>query len=47
MFFSIEFWANRSRGELTAVDDSEHIFAGKLKAILSGFGRISGLFALR
>ena len=38
---------NRTRGELTAVDDSEHVFARKLKAIRRRFGRISSLFALR
>ena len=38
---------NRTRGELTAVDDSEHVFGGKLKAIRRGFGTISSLLALR
>jgi hypothetical protein len=45
--FLHRIWGNRTRGELTAVDDSEHVFAGKLKAIRSGFGRISSLLALR
>ena len=40
-------WVNRTRGELTAVDDSEHVFAGKLKPIRRGFGRIASLYALR
>ena len=46
VFFQ-RIWGNRTRGELTAVDDSEHVFARKLKAIRSGFGRIFSWLALR
>ncbi len=45
--FLQRIWGNRTRGELTSVNDSKHLFAGKLKAIRSGFGRISSLLALR
>ena len=36
---------NRSRGPLTAVDHTEHGFAGKLKAIERGIARIPGVVA--
>jgi hypothetical protein len=45
--FLHRIWGNRTLGELTAVDDREHVFARKLKAIRSGFSRNSSLFALR
>ena len=40
-------WGNRSRGLLTAVDHTEHGFAGKLKAIGRGIAGILQLFGDR